>query len=152
MHQCIKFVKHSDNEDLVSTKSTSSLELAQRDQTEYDTGNFTYYYEDPTSKTDVIIDLFDSALNYTMLKYATRISNNNFTSNFAGMKGSAIATKQLSELQIEGNSFIENGPVTTYSEMLHSPYYKYLAMGARNLTFNDPLNESCTIYNVTNEF
>ena len=50
-----------------------------------------YYYDEPQSRTVNITDLFDSSLNYTVLKYATKISNNNFTHNFAGMKGSALA-------------------------------------------------------------
>ena len=102
-----------------------------------------YYYDEPQLKTVNITDLFDSSLNYTVLKYATKISNNNFTRNFAGMKGSALAIFKLSELQIADNLFVENGPVTSYSEIMFSPYYKYFALGGKTLSFNLPKTELC---------
>ena len=90
-----------------------------------------------------ITDLFDSSQNYTLLKYATKISNNNFTNNFAGMKGSALAIFDLSELQINDNLFNENGPVTSFSEVEHSPYFKYFALGTRKITLNLPIRQLC---------
>ena len=55
------------------------------------------------------------------------------------MKGSAMAIFRLHELQVMNNSFTENGPMTTFSEIEHSPYYKYLAQGNRTLTLNLPV-------------
>ena len=106
-------------------------------------GEFAYYYEDPQTTLVNITDLFDSSLNYTLLKYATKIADNNFTNNFAGMKGSALAIFKLSELQITDNEFKENGPVTSFAEAEFSPYFKYFALGAKKLTMNLPTQTSC---------
>ena len=112
-------------------------------------GEYEYYYEDPKVTTANITDVYDSSLNYTVLKYATLVQNNNFTGNYAGMKGSAMAVSELNELHILNNTFAKNGPVTTFSEIEHSPYYKYLAHGARTLTLNLP---TFCFVNYTNEF
>ena len=74
---------------------------------------------------------------------------NNFTHNYSGMKGSAVAAIRLSFLKVSNNSFIENAPVTSMSEIEYSPYYKYLAKGSRTLSMN--LDASCG-YSFTNEF
>ena len=56
----------------------------------------------------------------------------------------------LSDIHILNNTFMENGPVTTFSEVQYSPYYKYFAMGSRKITLNV---DACQgIYNYTNEF
>ena len=70
------------------------------------------------------------------MKYATKISNNVFTKNYAGMKGSAIAMDEISEIQITNNTFKENGPTTSFSEAELSPYYKYFALSKKLLTIN----------------
>ena len=58
-----------------------------------------YYYDDPATTTDSIADIFDPTQNtYTVLKYATVIQNNNFTQNYAGMKGSALYLSKISVL------------------------------------------------------
>ena len=53
----------------------------------------------------------------------------------------------MSEIQIANNTFKENGPTTTFSEALLSPYYKYFALEKSVLTLNN--NSEC---NYTNEF
>ena len=93
-------------------------------------------YEDPVTKLDNITDVTDASRNFTVLKYATKISNNTFANNYAGMKGSALMAVKINELQIESNVFRANGPVTSFEEATYSPYYKYLALQARNLTLN----------------
>lgn len=146
LHRCIKSADLSDN--IFSAKNqTSSLELGQRIE---DKGDFLYYYDDPVTKEVNITDLFNATHNYTLLKYATKVANNNFTSNFAGMKGSALAMFELSELQITQNFFKSNGPVTSFEEEIYSPYFKYFALGAKKLTMNLPITDSCV--NATNEF
>ena len=57
------------------------------------------------------------------------MKNNNFIRNFAGMQGTAVKMFHLSNLNIYNNNFTENGPVTSFSEIEYSPYYKYLALG-----------------------
>ena len=96
-----------------------------------------------------ITDLFDSSLTYTVKKYETIVSGNNFTRNYSGMKGSALAVFKLSVLEVTKNVFMENGPVTTFTEMENSPYYKYFAQGLRTLTLNLAIN--CWSY-YSNEF
>ena len=81
-------------------------------------------------------DLFDTTLNHTILKYATEVSNNTFVKNFAGMKGSALTMNFINEVQVTRNTFLENGPVTSFEEALYSPYYKYLALSNRTISLN----------------
>ena len=69
VHHCI--LNDSSDEGFALHGHTSSLALAQRNKTEEDEGDFEYYYEDPTLITSNITDLYDSTLNYTVLKYAT---------------------------------------------------------------------------------
>ena len=78
---------------------------------------------------DTITDLYDNNTTYELLKYATSVTNNNFTKNHAGTQGSAITMYLVSEIYILNNTFMENGPVTSFSEVQYSPYYKYFAMG-----------------------
>ena len=94
-------------------------------------------------------DIFDSTLEYTVFKYLTLVEGNNFTRNCSGMKGSALTIFKLSVLQVKNNLFLENGPVTSFSESELSPYYKYFTLGTRALTMNLAL--SCTS-SFTNEF
>ena len=42
----------------------------------------------------------------------------------------------VSDIYILNNTFMENGPVTTFSEVQYSPYYKYFAMGSRKISLN----------------
>ena len=102
--------------------------LASRDREPDDSEDEIYFYDDPATTTDTITDLYNSTNTYTLLKYATKISNNNFTKNYAGMKGSAIAMDEISEIQITNNTFKENGPTTSFAEAEFSPYYKYFAL------------------------
>ena len=74
--------------------------------------------------------------------------NNNFTQNYAGVQGSAIAIHEMSEIQIVNNTFKENGPTSSFSEALLSPYYKYFALEKMVMTLN---KVSCA-HNYTNEF
>ena len=70
--------------------------LASREKEPDDPEGETYFYDDPETTTDTITDLFNSTITYTLLKYATKISSNNFTKNYAGMKGSAIMMDEIS--------------------------------------------------------
>ena len=54
----------------------------------------------------------------------------------------------MSEIQIVNNTFKENGPISSFSEVLLSPYYKYFALEKMVMTLN---HGSCE-YNYTNEF
>lgn len=69
VHHCIYY--DSSDVGFAAYGHTSSLALAQRNKTEADVGDFEYYYDDPTNVTANITDVFDSSLNYTVLKYAT---------------------------------------------------------------------------------
>ena len=95
LHDCIHYDSITDG--FSSKGHTSGLKLA-RDEEAEDTGEFEYYYDDPKVVTTTVSDIFDLSLSYTVLKYATKISNNNFYHNYAGMKGSALAIFKLSEL------------------------------------------------------
>ena len=79
--------------------------LASREKTAGDPDNVLHFYDDPATVTDNITDLYNNETTYTLLKYATKIANNNFTKNYAGMKGSAIAMDEISEIQITNNTF-----------------------------------------------
>ena len=102
--------------------------------------NFTYF-EDPTEITMNVTDLFDVykngsyRTNFTIMRYATHITNNTFMKNFSGKKGTALLISQVSELLIYDNVFEQNGPVTAVKEMEYSPYYKYLLNRNRTLTY-----------------
>ena len=71
-----------------------------------------------------------------MPKYLTIIEANNFISNFAGMRGSAIYAEYITDLAIRGNHFASNGPVTTFAESVYSPYVKYFSGPDNPLSFN----------------
>ena len=58
-HICQEY--SSDNIQDAYHNSTSSLEIAVRNKTDADFGNFTYYYDSPSLTTENITDLFDSA-------------------------------------------------------------------------------------------
>ena len=55
-------------------------------------------YEDPRTISDNITDVTDASRNFTVLKYATKINNNTFANNYAGMKGSALMAVRINEL------------------------------------------------------
>ena len=66
------------------------------------------------------------------------------------MQGTAVKMFHLSNLNIYNNNFTENGPVTSFSEIEYSPYYKYLALGQRTMTISEA---GCSINSTyTNEF
>ena len=149
MHRCFKRLDSGNaNKWWIRTDQTSSYMLASRNKTEDDPDDLEYFYDDPTVVNDQITDLYDNETVYTLLKYATKIVNNNFTQNYAGVQGSAIALHDLSEIQIANNTFKENGPTSSFSEALFSPYYKYFAEQKFIMTLN---HGSCD-YNYTNEF
>ena len=79
--------------------STSSFKLSTLNITDAESeSGYIFYFDDPKTATDNITDIFDQSLNYTILKYATKIQNNSFLKNSAGMKGSALALFRISEL------------------------------------------------------
>ena len=110
--------------------------LASREREAGDPEDVLYFYDDPATVTDSITDLYNNETTYTLLKYATKISSNYFTKNYAGIKGSAIAMDEISEIIITNNTFKENGPTTAFSEVELSPYYKYFALQQKTLTLN----------------
>ena len=99
------------------------------------------FYEDPKETTVNVTDLFDFdseglyRTNYTLMRYATYITNNTFINNMSGKKGTALLLSQISELVVFKNDFIENGPVTAVKEMQFSPYYEFMLNHTRTLTF-----------------
>ena len=56
------------------------------------------------------------------------------------MRGSAITLEDLNAVKLVGNSFIENGPVTSFIEAELSPFVKYFAYGLKSLSMNVPLS------------
>ena len=148
MHRCIYYESSSDG--FAASNSTSSFELALRNKTEDDLIDFEFFYEDPALTEDTMNDT--DLVELTVLKYATQVTNNEFSRNYAGMRGSALAMFGVSEMQIANNTFTENGPVTTFSEAMYSPYYKYLALGQKLLTVNTPTREFSLCINISNEF
>ena len=96
VHRCIPY--YVTGTGFGATLQTSSYPLELRNKTDADLDSFTYYYEDPSTMTDIITDIYDSTVTYTVLKYATKITNNVFRKNYAGMKGSALVLSYLSEL------------------------------------------------------
>jgi len=127
--------------------TTSSLELAQRNKTEADTGNFTVYYDDPLSTYDSFEDLYDSKVKYKLMKYATHIKYNNFTGNAAGMKGSALVVSFINSVEIEDNTFFENRPMNVFQEVLYSPYFKYFSLGQKTISLNAVPKFDCAVNN-----
>jgi hypothetical protein len=45
----------------------------------------------------------------------------------AGLRGTALLIKNIHELQLLNNDFMQNGPLSVYQEVYYSPYYKYMA-------------------------
>ena len=134
LHHCIYYEDSTSG--YAGLGHTSSLKLGLRDKNAEDEGEYLFYYDDPLLATADVTDLFDPTKNYTVQKYGTQIVGNNFTHNYSGMKGSAVAAIRLSSLKVSNNCFMENGPVTSMSEIEYSPYYKYLAKGSRTLSMN----------------
>ena len=91
--------------------------------------------DNPSTHKSTIIDLFDSNKKYEVLTYGTLIANNTFDSNFSGKRGTALLIELVNEIQVTNNRFMNNGPVETYSEMKHSPYYEHFLDKKRTLSF-----------------
>ena len=123
------------------------MQLAQRSKTDSDIGGYKFYYDDPLTTYDYFEDLYDPKIKYKLLKYATHIKYNNFTSNYAGMKGTAVLLSFINAVEVEDNYFFENGPVTSFSEAFWSPFYKYFALGEKLITFNSVPRTLCQARN-----
>ena len=78
----------------------------------------------PSTHKSYLKDLFDVDKTYELLTYGTYIVNNTFANNYTGKRGSALLIELISELKLTENKFMSNGPVNTYNEIWHSPYYK----------------------------
>ena len=91
--------------------------------------------DDPSTHTSNVADIFDSSLTYETLTYGTLIKNNTFSNNYSGKKGTALLIERINEVKIVGNTFMGNGPVQTYAEIDHSPYYKHFLYNKRTLAY-----------------
>ena len=103
-------------------------------QLHYD-GVSEYYLDDPSTQKTLVADLFDSEEHYELLSYGTWIKNNTFANNYSGKRGTALLIELVNNLFIEENQFMNNGPVQTYQEIEHSPYYKHFLYNDRTLAF-----------------
>ena len=90
--------------------TTSSLELAERNKTDADVGNFTYWYDDPMTTVDNFTDIYNNNTIYEVLKYVTHIKNNKYKDNTTGMKGSALLISFINAVLLEDNEFLNNRP------------------------------------------
>ena len=91
--------------------------------------------DNPQSHVTTLTDLFDLRITYDLKTYGTVIVNNTFSSNFSGKRGTALLIEQISHLEVEGNKFMQNGPVHAYREMENSPYYRLFLYNIRTLSF-----------------
>lgn len=91
--------------------------------------------DDPSTHTSVVLGTFDESISYEVLTYGTSIVNNTFTNNFSGKRGTALLIELVNELKVIENKFMYNGPVQTYSEIEHSPFYKHFLYNQRTLAF-----------------
>ena len=67
------------------------------------------------------------------------IQENDFDSNEAGQKGSAIYTRQIGNLLITGNTIRNNMPSYSFRvEAADFPYFQYLSSGLRPTLFAPP--------------
>ena len=61
----------------------------------------------PHEKKVVIDDLFEPKKDkYEVMAYGTVISNNTFSHNYSGMRGTALLIERVSHLRLEDNSFM----------------------------------------------
>ena len=132
VHRCLLYDSDFKGKRL---STSSSLELLNRTRTDDDVGNFTYWYEDPMKTKDNFTDLSNSNITYEVYKYATNIKHNSFIFNSAGMKGSALLISLINALHIDGNLFLGNQPVGTWSERPYSPYFKYFAHSKKLISY-----------------
>jgi predicted outer membrane repeat protein len=67
------------------------------------------------------------------------IYKNTFNGNEAGQKGTAIYTRQITNLVVKANNFVENQPGYSFrDEAKVFPYYQLLSLGARPTLFAPP--------------
>ena len=69
------------------------------------------------------------------MTYGTYIVNNTFANNHSGKRGSALLIELVNEVKMLENKFMSNGPVQTYAEIEHSPYYKNFLYNQRTLSY-----------------
>ena len=75
VHRCLVYDSAFEGAQL---NTTSSLELAERNKTDADIGNFTYWYDDPMTTLDNFTDIYNNETVYHVLKYVTHIKNNTY--------------------------------------------------------------------------
>ena len=98
--------------------------------------NWRAEFLDPVTHLTQVGSVVDANGIIKVLTYGTLVRKNTFERNFSGMKGSALLIDGVNELQIVENNFFNNGPVTAYMEIAHSPFYKYFTYGNRTLSFH----------------
>ena len=91
--------------------------------------------DDPFEHKTKLVDIIDPKIIYEVKTYGTLVVNNTFSNNYSGKRGTAMLIERISHLEVEDNKFMHNGPVHTYRELDHSPYYKLFLKNVRTLAF-----------------
>lgn len=73
--------------------------------------------EDPSTHTTKMWSILNDEESFEFLTYGTLIYDNTFSNNYSGKKGTALLIEHINEVQITKNKFINNGPVTAYTEI-----------------------------------
>ena len=124
----------------VTTENTFTFLSGKRRNAKYVTNAYNGATEivgldDPSTHKSAIEDLFEESIQYEFLTYGTMIVNNTFSNNYSGKRGTALLIELVNELKIAENKFMSNGPVQTYAEIEHSPFYKHFLYNERTLTY-----------------
>ena len=70
-------------------------------------GNYTTIeLDNPAEKKAIVQDLIVEKDKYEVMAYGTTISNNTFSMNYSGKRGSALLIEQISHLEVEDNQFM----------------------------------------------
>jgi hypothetical protein len=71
------------------------------------------------------------------------ITESKFDSNSAGYRGTAVTINLCTDVDINDNEFIKNGPTLSTLELsLETPYHHFLQAGERTSVYFDP-NNTC---------
>jgi hypothetical protein len=73
--------------------------------------------EDPQTHTTWMQSEINDKIYFKFLTYGTLIRDNTFSNNHSGKKGTALLIEKINEVQIIKNTFLNNGPVTAYTEI-----------------------------------
>ena len=91
--------------------------------------------EDPSTHTTKLKSILNDEESFEFLTYGTFIHDNTFSNNHSGKKGTALLIENINEVQIKKNTFMYNGPVTAYTEIQYSPYYRYMTDENRTISY-----------------